>query len=143
MPVTILLFRNYSHEIGDLLFSRLCRHNRRRPTNCTLTKKQLYISLVRFQLMYCSQIWRPNLVQDIKLLERVQRRATKYILIDYTSSYKTRLLKLSMLPLMFTYELNDLLFLLNPSRTHLYTLTSPSGSILTATVLQDHQPIPS
>ena len=69
--------------------------------------------------MYCSQIWRPNLVQDIQLLERVQRRATKYILNDYTSSYKTRLLKLSMLPLMFTYELNDLLFFIksikNPS----------------------------
>ena len=31
MPVTILLFRNCSHEIGDLLFSKLCRHIRRRP----------------------------------------------------------------------------------------------------------------
>ena len=32
MPVTILLFRNYSHQIGDLLFPKLCRHIRRRPT---------------------------------------------------------------------------------------------------------------
>ena len=31
MPVTILLFRNYSHEIGDLLFSKLWRHIRRKP----------------------------------------------------------------------------------------------------------------
>ena len=76
-------------------------------------------SLVRSQLFYCSQIWRPCLIQDILLLERVQRRATKYILNDYTSSYRARLLKLSMLPLMYIFELNDLLFFIksikNPS----------------------------
>ena len=31
IPVTSLLFQNYSHEIGDLLFLKLCRHNRRKP----------------------------------------------------------------------------------------------------------------
>uniref|UniRef100_A0A1X7T3N0 Uncharacterized protein n=1 Tax=Amphimedon queenslandica TaxID=400682 RepID=A0A1X7T3N0_AMPQE len=41
-------------------------------------KKTLYIYLVRSQLVYCSLIWRPNLVRDFKLLERVQRKATKY-----------------------------------------------------------------
>ena len=69
--------------------------------------------------MYCSQIRQPNLVQDIQLLEKVQRRATKYILNDYSSPYRTRLLKLSMLLIMFTFELNDLLFFIksikNPS----------------------------
>ena len=53
------------------------------------------------------------------LLERVQRRATKYILNDYTSSYRARLLKLSILPLICIFELNDLLFFIksikNPS----------------------------
>jgi len=44
--------------------------------------------------MYCSQIWRPQLIRDIITLERAQRRATKYILNDYTSSYKSRLLQL-------------------------------------------------
>ena len=88
-------------------------------TNCVSAKKQLYISLVRSQLLYCSQVWRPCLIQDIILLERVQRRATKYILNDYTSSYRARLLKLEMLPLMYIFELNDLLFFIkslkNPS----------------------------
>ena len=88
-------------------------------TNCISVKKQLYISLVQSQLLYCSQVWRPSLIQDILLLERVQRRATKYILNDYISSYRTRLLKLSMLPLMYIFELNDLLFFIkslkNPS----------------------------
>ena len=49
-------------------------------TNSIFTKKKLYISLVRSQLTYCSQIWRPALIKDIKKLEKPQRRATKFIL---------------------------------------------------------------
>ena len=39
--------------------------------NSTAEKKQLldYLSLVRSQLMYCSLIWRPQLVNDILRLE--------------------------------------------------------------------------
>ena len=51
-------------------------------------KHSLYLSLIRSQLVYCSQIWRPYLLKDITLLERVQRRATKFILNDYSSNYK-------------------------------------------------------
>ena len=68
-------------------------------TTSTSAKKSLYLSLVRSQLVYCSQVWRPHLVKDIKLLEDVQRRASNFILNDYTSDYKTRLLQLSLLPL--------------------------------------------
>ena len=73
-------------------------------------KRKLYISLVRSHLLYCSQVWRPHKIKDILLLERVQRRATKYILNDYTSSYKSRLTKLNLFPLMYIYELYDLIF---------------------------------
>ena len=31
-------------------------------TNCIEAKKQLYISLIRSQIMYCSQLWRPQLI---------------------------------------------------------------------------------
>ena len=44
------------------------------------------------------------------ILERVQRRATKFILNDYTSSYKSRLTQINLFPLMYQYKLNDLLF---------------------------------
>ena len=75
-------------------------------------KKHLYIMLVRSQLTYCSQLWRPRLIKDIKCLERVQRRATKFVLQDYPSDYKTRLLSLKLLPLMYWFELQDILFLI-------------------------------
>ena len=60
--------------------------------------------------MYCSPLWRPHQVQHIILLERVQRRASKFILNDYSTDYKSRLIKLNLLPLMYIYELMDILF---------------------------------
>ena len=74
-------------------------------------KKQLYITLVRSHLTYCSQLWRPRLLKDIRSLEQIQRRATKFILQDFSSDYKTRLIKLNMLPLMHWLELQDVMFL--------------------------------
>ena len=73
-------------------------------------KKILYLCLVRPQLTYCSQIWRPHFLKDILNLEKVQRRATKYILNDFTSDYKSRLMELKILPLMMQLELNDMMF---------------------------------
>ena len=81
--------------------------------NCTSvhSKKFLYISLVRSQLIYGSQVWRPHLLKDIDALEAIQRRSTKFIFNDYTFDYKSRLLSLQLLPLMMIYELNDILFI--------------------------------
>ena len=87
----------------------------RRTFNSSISvnaKKLLYISLVRSQLTYCSQIWRPQLIRDIKALEKVQRRATKFVLNDFTSDYKTRLTRLGLLPLMYYFEYLDITFLL-------------------------------
>ena len=73
-------------------------------------KKVLYISLVRSRLSYCSPIWRPRLLKDIKSIENVQRRATEYILQDYKSCYRSHLIKLHMLPLMMQFEIADIMF---------------------------------
>ena len=81
---------------------------------CPWAKKVLYVSLIRSKLLYCSPIWRPHLLTDIKALEDVQRRATKYILNNYDSNYRLRLLDLKLLPLMMVLEINDILLLLSP-----------------------------
>ena len=75
-------------------------------------KRLLYITLVRSHFVYGSQLWRPLLIKDISRLERVQRWATKYILSDVSSSYKVRLLNLNLLPIMYWFELQDMLFLI-------------------------------
>ena len=46
-------------------------------------------------------------------MEQLQRRASKFILHDFSSNYKTRLLSLDLLPLMMMFELNDVLFFIN------------------------------
>ena len=52
---------------------------------------KLYKSLVRPHLDYCCQAWRPHLIKDIMLIERVQRRATKMIWECKGKSYLERL----------------------------------------------------
>ena len=56
----------------------------------------------------------------------VQRRATKYMLKGYSSSYKSRLIKLDLLPLMYLYELSDILFFIKSYKDMIPTPTSTS-----------------
>ncbi len=52
---------------------------------------RLYKALVRPHLEYCIQAWRPYLVKDIDVLEKVQRRATRMIDECKGKDYETRL----------------------------------------------------
>ena len=88
-----------------------------KDSHCPQARKSLYISLVRFKLLYCSTLWRPYLLKDIELIEKVQRRATKFIHSDYTSDYRTRLTQLGMLPLMYIYDISDILFFIKSLKT--------------------------
>ena len=88
-------------------------------------KNTLYISLVRSQVTYCSMIWRPNLIRDITLIEQIQRRATKFILNDYSSNYFNRLKQLNLLPLIYIFELNEIIFILKSLK-----YPSPSFNII-------------
>ena len=72
---------------------------------CLQARKSLYIILVRWKLLYCSPLWRPYLLKDIESLEKIQQRAIKFILSDYHSGYRSRLIQCGILPLMYIYEI--------------------------------------
>ena len=71
--------------------------------------------LVKSQLSYATVVWSPASVKLRTILERVQRRATRWILRSKIGemSYKQRLLTLDLLPLTYDRKLRDLVFLYN------------------------------
>ena len=78
------------------------------------SRKILYLALVRSKLGYCSQVWAPQTVGDILSLERIQRRATKFILsLPFRTeiTYVQRLCRLNLVPLTYWHEYLDLMFL--------------------------------
>ena len=75
-------------------------------------KKSLYLSLVRSKITYCSQLWRPMYIKDIKCLENVQRRATRFIIPSSAAGYKDRLIQLNLFPIMYWFEIQDILYLI-------------------------------
>jgi len=60
-------------------------------------------------------------MKDILIIEQIQQRATKDLLNDFVSSYKTRLIKLKILPLMYLFELQDLLFAIKSIKSVQYS----------------------
>ena len=71
-----------------------------------LPTRSLYIMLVRSHLEYASEVWSPKSVTLIKLIERVQRRATHILMPEL--EYKERLRRLDLLPLLHRREIKDL-----------------------------------
>jgi len=75
--------------------------------HCPSFKLHLYITLVHLHLTYCSQLWHPYLIKDILSFEHIQCCTTQHIL---TISYKSRILELHLLSLMYFFEIQDVLF---------------------------------
>lgn len=74
------------------------------PTN---VKLQLYISLVRSNLEYNTQVWGGLSKMNRMKIESIQRAATRYILNGSSITYSERLLKLNLLPLSIRRDLLD------------------------------------
>ena len=70
------------------------------------TFRSLYVALVRSHLEYASEIWSPKSGTLIKLIEGVQRRATRLLLPNLT--YNERLQQLNLLPLVYRREVKDI-----------------------------------
>ena len=79
----------------------------------TAVTRTLFSGLVRPHLGYATQIWAPQSIKLTSKLERIQRRATRFILnLPYSStiSYNSCLQTLNLLPICYWHELLDLVF---------------------------------
>ena len=65
----------------------------------------LYTSLIRSHFCFASQVWAPqSVIKNLLLIERTQRRATKFICNDRNMNYQIRLVHLNLLPLNYWLE---------------------------------------
>ena len=96
------------------LIKRICRDINDFPT------KILYRTLVKPKLEYASSIWSPDTVKHRSLIEKIQRRATKFIL-NYPKErpYTERLMKTNLLPLEFRQQFSDLLLVFKSKTGHI------------------------
>ena len=76
------------------------------------TKLNGYVGYVVPVVSYASQAWKPNKT-EAKEIEKIQKRATAWILNTWDMKYKDRLSKLNLLPLTMYFELHDLLLYIN------------------------------
>ena len=77
------------------------------------TRRSLYLAIVRPALGYATQVWSPQTIDLIRRIERVQRRASKFILdLPFLCdvSYRDRLLSIDILPICYWHEFLDLVF---------------------------------
>ena len=75
-------------------------------------KLNAYTGYVLPILSYCSQAWLPNR-QQMEKIEKLQKRATSWILSGRNCTYKEKLIALKLLPLSVYVEMHDLLLLLS------------------------------
>ena len=95
--------------------SRLLGYVRRntRLVKSITVRRSAYFTLVRSHLGYATQVWTPQSIDLIRKLERVQRRATKYILdlpFICDQTYGDRLMNLNLLPISYWHEFLDMIF---------------------------------
>ena len=88
-------------------------------------------SKISINLLFPTLFCQPYLLKDIITLERIQRRATKFILNDYQSSYRFRLVELHLLPFMYLFELYDIIFVIK-------SLKNPTISFNSYNFIQFH-----
>ena len=77
---------SWSPHISDIVTkaSRTLNFMKRNLSKCSSqVKESAYLTMIRPQLEYASDVWDPHCVGDIMELEKVQWRATRWVLNDY------------------------------------------------------------
>ena len=80
----------------------------------TTSKRTLYLSFLRSHLGYASEVWAPQtIVHHLRILEGVQRWATRFILncsfkVSERPNYKSRVKMLKLLPLCYWHKFRDI-----------------------------------
>ena len=77
------------------------------------TRRILYLSVARPVLGYATQVWTPQSIELCKRMERIQRRASKFILnlpFLCNESYQDRLISINLLPISYWHEYLDITF---------------------------------
>ena len=113
--ITDNLTWNKQVNVQCAMASRLLGYVRRNTklVKSITVRRSAYLTLVRPHLGYATQVWTPQSIDLIRKLERVQRRATKYILhlpFICDQRYGERLLNLNLLPISYWHEFLDMIF---------------------------------
>ena len=121
---------SWSPHILDIITkaSRTLNFIKRNLSKCSSqVKESAYLTVVRPQLEYASDVWDPHHVGDILELEDVQRRAAQWVLNDYGrfSSFYSVLDQLSWPTLQFRHKLSRFLHTLHKVFYHQLSLSIP------------------
>jgi len=89
-------------------------------------KRLAYITLVRSSMEYACTVWDPSLSKDSESLERIQRRAARWITrkFDHTSSVSALLHQLHLEPLEERRRISRLTFLYKVLHEHVAVSTA-------------------
>ncbi len=109
MHIHLHIFQYFQCTIFNAHFSIFLRRAATEITDVKI-RRTLYLSIVRSTLGYATQVWSPQSIDLITRTERIQRRATKFILkLPYVCG-EDRLISLDLLPITYWHEYLDIMF---------------------------------
>ena len=79
---------------------------------CPQQKKEFYLAITRNLFEHCVQVWRPSSDTSMVKLERIQKRAVKWILSEQFFSYNdvkylARLQDINLVPIKYRFIFSD------------------------------------
>ena len=115
----VIVTSNFSWDTHvDHIYSKASSRVGLHFVKCPKQKRVFYLAVVRNLFEHCVQIWRPSSDTGIFQLERIQKRAVKWILSEQNFSYNdfeylTRLRDLDLIPFKYKLIFNDLVLFHN------------------------------